>query len=147
MQPRVTLITLGVADMAQSRQFYEALGFKASRESNDGVTFFDAGGVVLGLFGRAALAEDAHVPDRASGFPGVALAHNVSSDAEVDVVLAEAVAAGAKLLKPGQKVFWGGYSGYFSDPDGHLWEVAHNPFWPLDASGRIALPPPPVKPS
>jgi uncharacterized protein len=142
MHPRVTLITLGVADMVLARRFYEALGFKASRDSNDGVTFFDAGGVVLGLFGRAALAEDAHVPDSALGFSGVSLAHNVASDAEVDAVLAEAVAAGAKLLKPGQKVFWGGYSGYFADPDGHLWEVAHNPFWPLDATGRIQLPPP-----
>ncbi len=147
MQPRVTLITLGVADMVRGRQFYEALGFKASQDSSDGVTFFDAGGVVLGLFGRAALAGDAHVPNSASGFSGVSLAHNVSSDAEVDEVLAEAVAAGAKLLKPAQKVFWGGYSGYFSDPDGHLWEVAHNPFWQLDATGRIQLPPPPDKPT
>ena len=121
MQPRLTLVTLGVADVARARVFYEALGFKASSDSNRSVTFFDAGGVVLALFGRAALAEDAHVANTGAGFSGVTLAHNVSSDADVDRVLADAVDAGATLLKPGQKVFWGGYSGYFSDPDGHLW--------------------------
>jgi uncharacterized protein len=142
MEPRLTLITLGVEDVALARAFYEALGFKASSDSNPSVTFFDAGGVALALFGRSALAEDAHVANTAAGFSGVALAHNVRSDAEVDKVLAEAVAAGATLLKPGQKVFWGGYSGYFSDPDGHLWEVAHNPFWPLDGDGRLTLPAP-----
>ncbi|PPC79495.1 MAG: glyoxalase [Hyphomicrobium sp.] len=140
MQPRVTIVTLGVADMVRARAFYERLGFKASSTSTESVTFFDAGGIVLGLYGRAALAEDAHVSDGAAGFSGIALAHNVGSDAEVDAVLAEAVAAGAKLLKPGQKVFWGGYSGYVSDPDGHLWEVAHNPFLPLDANGLPELP-------
>ncbi len=140
MQPRLTLVTLGVADVARARAFYVALGFKASSDSNPSVTFFDAGGVVLALFGRAALAEDAHVADTTAGFSGVAMAHNVRSDAEVDKVLGEAVAAGATLLKPGQKAFWGGYSGYFSDPDGHLWEVAHNPFWPLDDAGRVVLP-------
>ena len=139
MQPRLTLVTLGVADMRRARRFYETLGFKASAASQDSVTFFDAGGVVLGLFGRAALAEDAHVKDSPAGFSAVALAHCVASEAEVDAVLAEAVAAGAKLLKPGQKVFWGGYSGYFSDPDGHLWEVAHNPFFPLAGDGTIKL--------
>ena len=140
MQPRLTLVTLGVADVARARAFYEALGFKASTDSNPSVTFFDAGGVVLGLFGRAALAEDAHVANTAIGFSGIALAHNVRSDAEVDAVIAEAIAAGAKLVKAGQKVFWGGYSGYFADPDGHLWEVAHNPFWTLSEDGRIILP-------
>ena len=139
MEPRLSLVTLGVSDMRRSRAFYEALGFKASPDSHESVTFFDAGGVVLGLFGRAALAEDAHVADTSRGFSGVALAHNVRSGDEVDRVLAEAVAAGAKLLKPGQKVFWGGYSGYFTDPDGHLWEVAHNPFWRLDGDGRVIL--------
>ena len=142
MQPRLTLVTLGVADVAKSRAFYERLGFKASSDSNPNVTFFDAGGVAFSLFGRAALAEDAHVKDSASGFSGIVLAHNVASDADVDHVLAEAVEAGARLLKPGQKVFWGGYSGYFADLDGRLWEVAHNPFWPLDEAGRVTLPPP-----
>ena len=143
MQPRLTLVTLGVSDMLRARGFYEALGFRASRDSNEHVTFFAAGGVAFSLFGRAALAEDAHVGDSAPGFSGVALAHNVASEGDVDKVLAEAVAAGARLLKSGQKVFWGGYSGYFADPDGHLWEVAHNPFWPLDGGGRVMLPPPP----
>ncbi len=140
MQPRLTLVTLGVADVSRARAFYEALGFKASSDSNPSVTFFDAGGVVLALFARCALAKDAHVDDSAPGFSGMALAHNVSAPEEVDAVLAEAVTAGATLVKPGQKAFWGGYSGYFSDPDGHLWEVAHNPLWPLDDAGRIVLP-------
>ena len=140
MQPRVTLITLGVADVARSREFYEALGFKASSASQDEVTFLNAGGIVLALFGRAALAADAHVPDSSPGFAGIALAHNVATESEVAAVLAEAAAAGAKLLKPAQKVFWGGTSGYFADPDGHLWEVAHNPFFPLDEEGRLQLP-------
>lgn len=140
MEPRVTFITLGVQDVGRSRKFYEALGFKASSASQPSVTFFDAGGVVLALFGRDALAEDASVPADGSGFSGFALAHNVNSESDVDRTLHEAVAAGAKLLKPGQKVFWGGYSGYFSDPDGHLWEVAYNPFMPLDGDGRPTLP-------
>jgi uncharacterized protein len=143
MQPRLTLVTLGVSDIPRARAFYETLGFRASRDSNAHVTFFDAGGVVFSLFGRAALAEDADVSDSPPGFSGIALAHNVVSEAEVDRVLAEAVAAGARLVKPGQKAFWGGYSGYFADPDGHLWEVGHNPFWPLDGAGRLRLPPPP----
>ena len=142
MRPRLTLVTLGVADMGRARRFYAALGFRASAASQDEVVFFEAGGVVLGLFGRAALARDAHLTDSAPGFSGVALAHNCASEAEVDAVLAEAVAAGARLVKPAQKVFWGGYSGYFADPDGHLWEVAFNPFWPLDANGHVQLPPP-----
>ncbi len=142
MRPRLTLVTLGVRDMPRARAFYEALGFKASSASQESVTFFDAGGVVLGLFGRASLADDAHVADTEPGFSGVALAHNTGSEAEVDRVLAHAVACGATLKKPAQKVFWGGYSGYFADPDGHLWEVAYNPFAPLDADGRMTLPPP-----
>jgi hypothetical protein len=135
------LVTLGIADMARARGDYERLGFKPSAAfSNDRVAFFDAGGVVLSLFGRAALAEDAKVADSAAGFAGVALAHNVRSEAEVDAVPAHAVAASAMLSKPAQKVFWGGYAGDFADPDGHLWEVAYNPFLPLDAEGRPLLP-------
>ena len=140
MRPRLTLVTLGVEDMVRARKFYETLGFQASSASNDNVTFFDAGGVVLGLFGRAALAKDATVTDSAPGFSGISLAHNVGSEAEVDATIAEAVAAGGRLVKTAHKVFWGGYSGYFADPDGHLWEVAHNPFFPLDAEGRVQLP-------
>ncbi len=142
MEPRLTLVTLGVSDMPAARKFYEALGYQASPDSNEHVTFFNAGGVVLGLFGRAALADDATVANSAPGFSGIALAHNVTSEGGVDRALAEAVAAGARLVKPGQKVFWGGYAGYFADLDGHLWEVAHNPFWSLDDTGRIVLPPP-----
>ncbi len=140
MQPRLSLVTLGVADVARARRFYETLGFKASSASQESVAFLSAGGVVLSLFGRAALAEDAHVAERETGFSGIVLAHNVTTEAEVATVLAEAVAAGAKLLKPAQKVFWGGTSGYFADMDGHLWEVAHNPFFPLDEIGRVILP-------
>lgn len=140
MQPRLSLVTLGVSDVARARAFYEALGFKASSASQTSVTFFDAGGVVLALFGRDALDADAHADPGKPGFSGVSLAHNVRSEAEVDALLAHAVACGAKLMKPGQKVFWGGYSGYFSDPDGHLWEIAFNPFFPLDRHGRVRLP-------
>ena len=140
MEPRLTLVTLGVADIPRARTFYEALGFTASTTSQASVVFMMAGGVVLSLYGRGPLAEDAHVTDTPTGFAAITLAHNVRTEAEVVVVLAEAVAAGATLLKPAQKVFWGGTSGYFSDPDGHLWEVAHNPFLPFDAQGRPALP-------
>lgn len=142
MTPHLSVVTLGVEDIARSRAFYEALGFQASSDSNANVTFFDAGGVVLALFGRCALAKDAAVEDSAPGFSGVSLAWNVANDAAADAAMAVAHAAGAKLLKPAQKAFWGGYHGYFADPDGHIWEVAHNPFWPLDANGRPQLPPP-----
>ncbi len=142
MTPHLSVVTLGVEDIARSRAFYEALGFKASSDSNANVTFFDAGGVVLALFGRCALAKDAAVEDSAPSFSGVSLAWNVADDAAADAAMAVAHAAGAKLLKPAQKAFWGGYHGYFADPDGHIWEVAHNPFWPLDANGRPQLPPP-----
>lgn len=140
MEARLSLVTLGVADIVRARRFYEALGFVASAHSQPSVTFFSAGGVVLSLFGRAELARDAEVVDSPSGFSGIALAHNCRSEAEVDQALSDAVAAGARLVKPAQKVFWGGYCGYFADPDGHLWEVAYNPFWPLDADGKIELP-------
>ncbi|HYD70389.1 VOC family protein [Azospirillum sp.] len=140
MQPRLSLVTLGVADVARSRAFYERLGFVASSTSNANVAFFQAGGTVLALFGRAALAQDATVPEQGSGFRGVTLAHNVATKDEVAAVLAEAVAAGATLVKPAQDVFWGGHCGYFADPDGHLWEVAWNPFFPLDADGNVTLP-------
>jgi uncharacterized protein len=140
MEPRLSLVTLGVANITRARSFYQAMGFVASNPTNESVTFFPAGGVVLALFGRRDLAEDATVADGASGFSGVALAHNVRSDAEVEQVLAEAAAAGGRIVKPAKRAFWGGYSGYFADPDGHLWEVAHNPGFPLDAEGRVQLP-------
>jgi uncharacterized protein len=139
MEPRISIVTLGVTDMVRMRKFYTDLGFVVG-DANDNVTFFQAGGMILSLYGRKALAEDARVADSTPGFSGISLAHNVRSENDVDSVLAHAVTCGAKLLKPGQKVFWGGYSGYFADPEGNLWEVAHNPFFPLDAQGNIKLP-------
>lgn len=128
MKPRISMITLGVRDLAASIRFYEeGLGLPRM-ESPPEVAFFTLNGTWLGLYGREALAEDAGISPEGSGFSGISLAHNLASEAEVDELLEQAVAAGAKLVKPGQKVFWGGYSGYFADPDGYLWEVAHNPF-------------------
>ena len=140
MQLRLSLVTLGVADVARSRRFYEAMGLVASSASQEDVTFFQLGNVVLALFGRAALAADAGVTDNGQGLPAVAFAWNVASEKDVDSALARAAASGGRLVKPGQKVFWGGYSGYIADPDGHLWEVAYNPLFPLDGKGRISLP-------
>jgi predicted lactoylglutathione lyase len=140
MQPRLTLVTLGVADMSRSRAFYESWGWKPSTASEAAVTFFQANGLALALFGRADLAKDAGVEDRPTGFAAVTLAYNARSKAEADEVYAGAVAAGARPVKPLQDVFWGGYSGYFADPDGHLWEVAWNPFFPLDEQGHLFLP-------
>ena len=129
MKPRISMITLGVSDLERSVEFYEqGLGFP-KRESPPEVAFFTLNGTWLGLYSREALAEDATVAAEGSGFSGFTLSHNVTSETEVDQVLEQAVAAGAILIKPPQKVFWGGYSGYFKDPDGHLWEIAHNPFF------------------
>ncbi|NNE68787.1 MAG: VOC family protein [Rhodothermales bacterium] len=138
MQPRISMITLGVRDLERSIAFYEqGLGFPRM-ESPPTVAFFTLNGTWLGLYEREALAEDAQVPSEGSGFNSFTLAHNVTSEAEVDAVVQQAVEAGATRVKSPQKVFWGGYSGYFADPDGHLWEVAHNPFaWigPPDTPG------------
>ncbi|KAF0190830.1 MAG: lactoylglutathione lyase-like lyase [Gammaproteobacteria bacterium] len=129
MKPRISMITLGVRDLAASVKFYEqGLGFPRM-ESPPEVAFFTLNGTWLGLYGRDALAEDATISAAGQGFESFALAHNVQSEAEVDDVIRQAVTAGATLVKQPQKVFWGGYSGYFKDPDGHLWEVAHNPFF------------------
>jgi catechol 2,3-dioxygenase-like lactoylglutathione lyase family enzyme len=135
------LVTLGVSDLKRSRAFYEALGWQASGASNDSVVFFHGANGALALYPRELLAEDATVPDRPTGFSAVTLASNMRSDGDVDAFLAQARAAGGKILKDGRKVFWGGYSGYFADPDGHLWEVAHNPFFPIDDDGKLRLPP------
>lgn len=129
MQPRISMITLGVRDLAAAVRFYEqGLGFPRMASPPE-VAFFTLDGSWLGLYARDALAEDATVAAEGSGFEGFALAHNVASEDEVEAVMLQALPAGATLVKPAQKVFWGGYSGYFKDPDGHLWEVAHNPFF------------------
>lgn len=139
MEPRISLITLGVRDVARARAFYETLGFVASPASNENVTFFAAGGAVLGLFGWDALAQDAGVPTAGDGFGAVTIAHNVRDKAEVGTVLAAAEAAGGRIVTPAHDVFWGGHNGYFADPDGHLWEVAWNPFFPLADDGSLQL--------
>jgi catechol 2,3-dioxygenase-like lactoylglutathione lyase family enzyme len=137
MEQRVSLITLGVADTSRARRFYEALGWEG--ESPDGdVVFFQTGGMILALWGREKLARDSTVDDR-GGWGGVTLAHNVASPGEVDAVLAEAEDAGGTIGRPGAQTFWGGYSGIFIDPDGHPWEVAHNPGWSLSADGSVRL--------
>ena len=140
MQPRLTLVTLGVADLARARAFYEAWGWKASSASQPEVAFFQANGLALALWGRADLAKDAEVEDKPTGFAAVSLAYNARSKEEADEVYALAIAAGAAATKPLHDVFWGGYSGYFADPDGHLWEVAWNPAFPLDDDGHMFLP-------
>lgn len=138
--PRITMVTLGVSDVAAATEFYERLGFEKSPASQEAVTFFRMKGTLLGLFGRASLAEDAGVEDSAPGFSGVTLAHNLASEAEVDAAFEHALACGATSVKRPEKVFWGGYSGYFADPDGHLWELAFNPMAPNDAEGFMQLP-------
>ncbi len=138
MEQRISLVTLGVADLDSAHDFYRALGWESRPREGD-VVFFSLGGMVLALWDRAALAEDSTVSD-SGGWGGVTLAHNVRSPAEVDEVLRQAEAAGARIGRPGAATFWGGYSGVFVDPDGHPWEVAHNPFWPLGADGSVELP-------
>lgn len=141
MEQRISLITLGVADLERSRRFYEeGLGWRAGYVSEE-VVFFQAGGMVLALFPRAALAADARLVDTGGSFGGIALAHNVRSREQVDAVLAEAAAAGAAILKPAQDADWGGYSGYFADPDGHPWEVAWNLHWTIEPDGSVRLAP------
>lgn len=138
MQPRISMITLGVRDLAASVRFYaEGLGLPCM-ESPPTVAFFALNGTWLGLYGRDALAEDATVAAAGHGFAGFTLAHNVRSEAEVDTVMGQALAAGATLVKQPRKVEWGGYSGYFADPDGYLWEVAYNPFFWVGPSDEAA---------
>ncbi len=129
VKPKITLVTLGVSDLDRSAVFYgEGLGFPRL-PGGEGIVFFSLEGTWLALYPREALAEDVQVPSAGEGFSGVTLAHNVASKEEADIVMAQALAAGARLVKPLQDVFWGGYSGYFADPDGHLWEIAWNPFF------------------
>jgi catechol 2,3-dioxygenase-like lactoylglutathione lyase family enzyme len=131
-------VTLGVADLARSIRFYEDLGWQRGNE-DDNVAFFQMPGGIFALWSRSALAEDAGVPDSKAGFGGIALAYNGRTKGEVDDVIAEAARAGGRVVKPAHDTFWGGYSGYFADPDGHLWEVAWNPFWTVEADGRTRL--------
>jgi catechol 2,3-dioxygenase-like lactoylglutathione lyase family enzyme len=141
MDPYVSIVTLGVADLEGALRFYrDGLRWPLSSASGGEIAFFRTGGVVLALYPRTLLAADARVADVGSGFGGITLAHNVQSAEAVDRVLAEAVAAGATLLKPAEQADWGGYSGYFADPDGYPWEVAWNPYFPLGADGRVQLP-------
>jgi len=137
---RVTLITLGVADLAASRAFYARLGWVEHGQSQPGIAFYQMQGQALALFGREELAADQGRPGAPLGTGAVTLAQNFATEAEVDAAFAAALAAGGTALKAPEKVFWGGYSGYWADPDGHVWEVAMNPFWPLGTDGTLTLP-------
>jgi len=139
-EPRISIVTLGVKDMPTARKFYEELGWKAAAHSNENVTFFQGRGVVFGLYGHDALAQDAGVETQDQpGFRGTSLAYNCANEREVDEAYAHALSCGAVETKRPEKVFWGGYSGYFSDPDGHLWEVAYNPFAKIDENGHLLI--------
>jgi hypothetical protein len=130
MEQHINYITLGVADLAESRRFYrEVFGWRETAGSNENIAFFQAGNaLLLALFGKTALAHDAQIPEQSSGFPRFTLAHNVGSEAEVDALFAGFAAKNTNIIKAPQKAFWGGYSGYLADPDGFLWEIAFNPF-------------------
>ena len=138
MEQRVSLVTLGVEDLGRSRAFYEALGWTTGAAPDDDVVFFQTGGMILALWDRRLLAEDSGVDDF-GGWGGITLAHNVRSPEEVDAVIAEAEEAGASIPRHGATTFWGGYSGMFIDPDGHPWEVAHNPHWTIGEDGSVSL--------
>ena len=139
MEQRMTLITLGVKDLARARAFYEALGWKSGAAPEDDVVFFQAGGIIVALWGRDQLAEDSEVED-SGGWGGVTPAYNARSAKEVDQVIEEARGAGAKIGREPGETFWGGYSGIFIDPEGHPWEVAHNPNWTINDDGSVSLP-------
>jgi uncharacterized protein len=139
MQQRLTLITLGVSDVERARRFYEGLGWSTGAEEGDDVVFFQAGGMVVALWDRAKLAEDSAVSDP-GGWGGVTLAYNTRTPDEVDSVIEEARAAGGTIGREPGETFWGGYSAVFIDPDGHPWEVAHNPRWTIEEDGSVTLP-------
>src|SRR5512138_1571496 len=140
MDQHVHIVTLGVKNLEASRKFYsETLGWKAAESSSEQIAFFQAGGVVLALFARNALAEDVTVPADGSGFSGITLAYNARSEGEVDEIISDLKSKGVKIVKEPQKVFWGGYSSYFADPDDYYWEVAYNPFFPFDETGNRRL--------
>ena len=138
MEQRLSLITLGVADLAKARAFYDALGWKvATEDQSEAIVCYNLNNMALALYPWDKLAEDAQVPVERSGYSAITIAYNVSTEQGVDLILSEAEKAGGTIVKPAQKVFWGGYSGYFADPDGHLWEVAHNPFSSLGPNGEF----------
>ena len=141
MEPRVSIITLGVDDLDRAVRFYEAMGLKRNEKITEGVAFFQMGGMILALWPRSDLAHDAGLQQERCAFTGVALAYNTRSEAEVYGILDAAERAGGRIVKLAQRAFWGGVQGYFADTEGHLWEVAHNPGFPLDAEGNISLPP------
>ncbi len=141
MRQKLNLITLGVDNFEKAIDFYgRGLGWKKSSASQDDIAFFQLGGIVLGLYPRTLLAKDATVNDKGTGFSGITISYNAKSEREVDEVLKEVEKLGATIIKPAQKVFWGGYSGYFKDLDGHLFEVAYNPFWEFDDDDNLILP-------
>lgn len=140
MEPRISLVTLGVDDLDRAVRFYEAMGLKRNQSITEGVAFFQMGGLVLGLWGREQLSSDAGIAGGKGGFSGVSLAYNTRTEAEVDEILATAERAGGHIVKPAQRAFWGGWYGYFADTEGHLWEVAHNPDFPIAEDGSILLP-------
>lgn len=137
---RLSLVTLGVENLAAAAKFYEDMGLPRRLRKAEGVAFFDAGGVVLSIYSREALAKDANIEDSNAGFGGITLAYNVPSQAEVELVLKAAEKAGGKILKQADRIFWGGYVGYFADPEGHIWEVAHNPGFTFDERGNVVVP-------
>ena len=140
MEQRLSVITLGVADLARARAFYEALGWTTGAGPDDDVVFFQAGGMVVALWGRSQLAEDSGVTE-GEGWGGITLAHNVRSPSEVDSLMSEAAGAGATITRRAGDTFWGGYSGVFLDPDGYPWEIAHNPHWTIAEDGSVTLAP------
>jgi len=140
MEQRISVITLGVTDLDRSRNFYKSLGWQPSLPDADGIVFFQTASIIFALFPREELAKDANLPSEGSGFNAISLAYNTRSRDEVNAVLDAAVADGATLRKPAEEAFWGGYSGYFSDPDGFLWEVAWNPQFSIDDDGSVHLP-------
>jgi uncharacterized protein len=140
VEQRLSLVTLGVSDLARARAFYEAMGWTTGADPEDDVVFFQAGGMIVALWGRRQLAEDSAIED-SGGWGAVTFAHNTRSPDDVDAIMAEAEAAGATIARPAGETFWGGYAGLFHDPDGHPWEIAHNPRWTIEDDGSVRLAP------
>ncbi|HVO73872.1 MAG TPA: VOC family protein [Ignavibacteriaceae bacterium] len=139
MKQKLHLITLGVNDLKKSLSFYEGLGWKMSKKSLENLPLFPLGGITLALYSREGLAEDAHVKNTKPGFSGLTLSYNTKSEKEVEEILDKVEKLGGKIVKQAQKAFWGGYNGYFKDLDGHLFEIAYNPFWELDENNNLKL--------